>query len=73
MYAVELVEGKDRTPQIIKQFENLGKTVGFLLCLTRNIWNSGKMVVLDSRFCVLQGTIELRRRGVFAAAVIKKR
>ena len=29
--------------------------------------------MLDSGFCVLQGLIELRKRGVFGHAVIKKR
>ena len=31
------------------------------------------MVVLDSGFCVLLALIELRKQGVFAAALIKKR
>ena len=31
------------------------------------------MVVLDSGFCVLLALIELHKRGVFAAALIKKR
>ena len=30
-------------------------------------------MVLDSGFCVLQALIELRKKGVFAAAVVKKR
>ena len=29
--------------------------------------------MLDSGFCVLQGIVELRKRGVFGAALIKKR
>lgn len=31
------------------------------------------LIVLDSGFCVLQGLLELRKRGVFSSAVIKKR
>lgn len=73
MFAVELVEGKDSPPELKKEFETLGKTVGLLLRLTKKLWNTGKLVVLDSGFCVLKGLIELRRRGVFASAVIKKR
>ena len=34
---------------------------------------SGRYVVLESVFCVLKGIIELRKRGVFAASLIKKR
>jgi len=70
---MELVEGKDepkegRGP---KEFEQLGKTVGLLLRLTKTIWGTAKLVVLDSGFCALQGIIELKKRGVFAAALIK--
>ena len=51
----------------------MGKTVGLLLRLTKSIWHSSRLVILDSGFCVLKGIIELRRRGVFASALIKKR
>ena len=69
-----MVEGKD-TPKEgpAKEFLSLGKTVGLLLRLTRPIWGSSKVVVLDSGFCVLQGIAQLRKKGVFAAALIKKR
>ncbi len=30
-------------------------------------------VVLDSGFCVLKGIVELRKKGIFAGALIKKR
>jgi hypothetical protein len=41
-----------------------GKTVGLLLRLTRSIWNTGRLVILDSGFCVLKGIIELKKKGV---------
>jgi hypothetical protein len=31
------------------------------------------VVILDSGFCVLRGIVELQKKGVFAAAVIKMR
>ena len=31
------------------------------------------MVILDSGFCVLKGIIKLRKKGVFASALIKKK
>jgi hypothetical protein len=74
LFAVELVEGKDAPPEKQRpEFDDLGKTVGLLLRLTRSLWNTAKVVVLDSGFCVLKGIIELRKKGVFAAAVVKKR
>jgi hypothetical protein len=51
----------------------LGKTVGLLLRLTRKLWGTAKCVVLDSGFCVVKGIVELKLRGVFSAALIKKR
>ena len=35
--------------------------------------STGKVVILNSGFCVLQGLIELKKIGVFASALIKKR
>jgi hypothetical protein len=43
------------------------------LRLTKTIWGAGRLVILDSGFCVLQALVELKKRGVFASAVIKKR
>ena len=40
--------------------------------LTHSMWHTGHVVVLDSRFCVLQGIVELCKKGVFAASQIKK-
>jgi Transposase IS4 len=60
MFEVEIVEGKDRPPEReLPEYNHLGKTVGLLLRMTRSMWGSGKVVVLDSGFCVLKGLIEL--------------
>ena len=74
MYRVEIVEGKDMPcERPAKEFNELGKTVGLMLRLTRPFWSTSKVVVFDSGFCVLKGIVELRRKGVFGAALIKKR
>ena len=74
LYSVEIVEGRDEPKEApAKDFSELGKTVGLLLRLTRSIWGTSKVVVLDSGFCVLKGISELRKKGVFGAALIKKR
>ena len=44
---------------------------GLLLHLTKALHYTGKVVVLDSGFCVLETIIALKKMGVFAAAVIK--
>ena len=49
------------------------KTVGLMLRLTRARWSTGKAVIIDSGLCVLKGLLEMRKRGVYGSALIKKR
>ena len=73
IWALELWEGKDCPPQLNnKPFDNIGKTVGTLLGLTEPVWGSDRVFVLDSGFCVHHAFVELWKKGVFAAALIKK-
>ena len=69
---MELVEGKDSPSQIIPKFSNEGKTIGLLLRVLEPMFAKGMVVILDSGFCVLRGIIELKKRGVYASALIKK-
>ena len=74
LFFVLLVEGKDRpTERPAVMFADMSKTAALLLNMCTTIFATGKVVILDSGFCVLQGIIELRKTGVFAAAVVKKR
>ena len=65
--------GKDSPPELPLEFNNLGRTVGLMLCCLCSYFMLGKYVVLDSGFCILKGIIELKKRGVYACALIKKR
>jgi hypothetical protein len=73
MFQVELVEGKDQPRHFSKPHDQLGKTVGLLIRLTEPIHRTGKVVILDSGFCVLKGIVELKKRSVYSSALIKKR
>ena len=74
IWGVDLREGKDRPRNLgNKEFDEMGKTTGILLRLTKPFWHSGKVFVLDSGFCVLKSLIELQKKGLYAAALIKKR
>jgi len=44
-----------------------------MLRLSESLFHTSKAVVFDSGFCVLGGIIEMRKRGVFGQALIKKR
>ena len=71
LWQMELVEGKDSPSEIIPKCNNQGKTVGLLLPVLEPIFTRGSVVILDSGFCVLMGIVELKKRGVYASALIK--
>ena len=74
LFFAEMVEGKDRPRQLgKKQFAELGKTVGLMLRMSRPLWGTGKVVVMDSGFCVAKGLCEMYHKGVYGHALIKKR
>ena len=73
LWQMELLEGKNSPSEIIPKFNNQGKTVGLLLCVFEPIFGKGMVVILDSGFCVLKGIVELKKRGIYASALIKKR
>ena len=75
MWCVELVEGDDHPREMGKpEYQELGgATVGLMLRMTRSIWHTGMCVVMDSGFCVLKGILEIAKKGVYGAALIKKR
>jgi hypothetical protein len=73
LYQMEMVEGRDQPREVTVQHDEQGKTDGLLLRLTTPIWATGKVVILDSGFCVLNAITELHRFGVYASALIKKR
>ena len=74
MFYLELVEGKDCPPDLpdlnCNKFSN---TVNLLLQMCSTIFGSGRIVILDSGFCVLKGIVELAKNVVFTGAQIKKR
>ena len=49
------------------------KTIGFMIRLTRDLWITGKEVIMDSSLCILEGLLEMRNRGVYGSPLIKKR
>ena len=54
-------------------YHEKGKTAGLLLRLCQSLFQTGKVVILDSGFCVLQALVELKKMGVYASALVKKR
>ena len=74
IFAVKLVEGKDQPKELPQPSgDEYSPTVKLLLRLTKLLYGAEKIVILDSRFCVLKGIIELCKKGVYSSALIKKR
>ena len=73
MWGIDLVDGKDHPRALGQQeFDNMGSTVGLLLQMLAPTFHKGYVFILDSGFCVLKAIIELRKKGIFASALIKK-
>jgi hypothetical protein len=73
MFVMEIVEGKDHPPQVVPRYSELGKTTGLMMRMLQNYFSTGWYVILDSGFCDLKALIQLKKVGMFACAVIKKR
>ncbi len=73
MFLLELAEGNDRPHQIPEGWSKLGRTPGLLMRMLLLYFTMGRYVVLDSGFCILRALIELKKVGLFACVVIKKR
>ena len=74
IWGIELVEGKDvlKVPQR-RGGNQIGKTALLLLQIRKPIFGTAKVIILDSGFCVLKALVELRKKGLYSSAVIKKR
>ena len=50
-----------------------GGTASLLLQITNSRFVKGKLVILGKVFCVLKAIVSLKKRGIYASALIKKR
>ena len=73
MYHIKIMEDKDCPKELgERQFDNKGgKTVALLCRPTLPIHHTGKIVIMDSGFCVLQDLQELEKLGIYGTRVIK--
>ena len=81
LWWAKIQEGKDRPKKsdgswaFRSEFEVSGnsKTVVLMLEMTEPIHGSGKVVTMDSGFCVSAGILAMHAHGVYGQALIKKR
>ena len=74
LWRSQIVEVKYRLqPLGQKEYNELGKTVSLMLRMYIPIFGSGEVVLLDSGFCFTKSITEIESKGVYAAALIKKR
>ena len=79
MWRVKLQEEKDwpkdesgRAWGYPSKYEGYSKTATLMLEMTKPIHNTGKVVTMDSGFCVTAGILALHDHGVYGQAFIKK-
>ena len=73
MHVIKLVEGKDKPKEMKRKIHKESKTDDLLLRLCEGIFGTGKLVMLNSGFCVLLTLIELKKMGLYASALVKPR
>lgn len=74
MFKMELVEGKSRPQQRPLKYEaEYGKTASLVIRMTEELSTTGRVVVMDSAFCVMSAIYQLYKRGLYTATVAKKR
>ena len=56
-----------------KKYKELGLTVGLILWMCKTLYGTCKVIVMESDFCVSRGIVELERKGVYGASMIKKK
>ena len=44
-----------------------------MVIITNPLWVTGKVVVMDSGFCVIEGLIAMVKKGVLGSELIQKR
>ena len=52
---------------------DLGRTVGLIIWMCEPLFYTGKDVVTEIGFCVVNGIVALAAKGLYAGALIKKR
>ena len=71
---MEIVKGKDKPKERgTDKYHEYGKTGSLLLRLCNPLFMTGKVIILDSGFCVILSVIELKKMRVFSASFIKKK
>ena len=77
MWRVKIQEGKDKpmngnAPYYPSPFECYSTTAKLMLEMSKPLHNTGKIVTMDSGFCVTAGILAMHDHGVFGQALIKK-
>jgi hypothetical protein len=75
LFWMEIVEGKDRPPQLgpLQHVEQHGKLCGLVLRAAEGIKGTNRVIGMDSGFGVLAALPELRKRGLHCTIVMKKK
>jgi hypothetical protein len=71
MIKMELFRARTEDEPVPPDETDFGKMGALVLRMTKPLYGTGTAVIMDSAFCVVKAVLEMRRRGVFAATVVK--
>ena len=73
IYNFDIMEGKDLPRRVGKKdFKEKGLAAGLVLRMKNPLWGTGKVVVVDSVFCVMEGLISMVEILFLGSVLIKK-
>ena len=73
MSDIKLVEGEYQHGYILTdKYDNIGEEVDFRVRICRNIYSTGKVLILYSKLCLFWGIVELIKL-VFIPVILSKR
>ena len=55
-----------------KEFAKKGLIVGLMVCMTNPVWDPGKVLVMYSCFCDMEGLVLMAEKSLFGLVLIKK-
>lgn len=75
LFKVDLVEGKSRPKELaaVPNESTLGKTGALVMRMVDGLCGTGRVVVMDSAFCVVKAVKALYDSGLYATTLAKKR
>ena len=73
IYHVDIIDYKDRPQGMVqKEFNEKGEMKGLTVRMIKPVRGTGKVVIMDSGFCILEGLVLMVENDVLGSAFVNK-